>query len=301
MINLIIILNYLTLIRFPNIFTTIPNIILGYFLFTDIKDTDYLDLSILLLVSILLYIGGVVLNDYFDLKKDKNERPSRPLPSNKIPKRNAIYICISCFTFALFLSSYTSLTAFLLTITILILIFIYNSYSKERISGPPNMGLIRSFNILLGASTSFSFSAFNLQLPDPKIPIIILFEFLYVFLITLLSRNETEKQYFNTKFLLISSIIYFMIFSIIFLILLGIFNISSIINVSIFTTVIIYVHYLSFKKNKFSIQKLISVLIVLMIVFDSIFITDSIGISYGLMILLLAPLTIFLSKKMYMT
>ncbi|MDX1373315.1 MAG: UbiA family prenyltransferase, partial [Nitrososphaeraceae archaeon] len=91
------ILNYLTLIRFPNIFTTIPNIILGYFLFTGIQDIDYLDLSILLIVSILLYIGGVVLNDYFDITKDKKERPSRPLPSNIIPKRNALYISISCF------------------------------------------------------------------------------------------------------------------------------------------------------------------------------------------------------------
>lgn len=296
------ILNYLTLIRFPNIFTTIPNIILGYFLFTDIQDTDYLDLSILLIVSILLYIGGVVLNDYFDITKDKKERPSRPLPSNIIPKRNALYISISCFLSALFLSLYTSLTGLLITITMLILIFIYNSYSKERISGPPNMGAIRSLNILLGSSTSFSFSfsLFDLQLIDSKIPIIIILEFSYVCLITWLSRNETEDKSFNKKFLLTFSTIYLMIFFMIFFIFIGIFNVNSILNLTIFATIIIYSHYLSIKRN-FSIQKLISILIVLMVAFDSIFISGSIGILYGLMILLLIPLIFFLSKKMYMT
>ena len=300
MSNFNTILNYLTLIRFPNIFTTIPNIILGYFLFTDIQDTDYLDLSILLIVSILLYIGGVVLNDYFDLTKDKKERPSRPLPSNIIPKRNALYISISCFLSSLFLSLYTSLTGLLITITMLILIFIYNSYSKERISGPPNMGAIRSLNILLGSSTSFSFSMFDLQLIDSKIPIIIILEFSYVCLITWLSRNETEDKSFNKKFLLTFSTIYLMIVFMIFLIFIDIFNVNSVLNLTIFATIIIYSHYLSIKRN-FSIQKLISILIVLMVAFDSIFISSSIGILYGLMILLLIPLIFFLSKKMYMT
>ncbi|MDR4511369.1 MAG: UbiA family prenyltransferase [Nitrososphaeraceae archaeon] len=300
MSNFNTILNYLTLIRFPNIFTTIPNIILGYFLFTDIQDTDYLDLSILLIVSILLYIGGVVLNDYFDITKDKKERPSRPLPSNIIPKRNALYISISCFLSSLFLSLYTSLTGLLITITMLILIFIYNSYSKERISGPPNMGAIRSLNILLGSSTSFSFSMFDLQLIDSKIPIIIISEFSYVCLITWLSRNETEDKSFNKKFLLTFSTIYLMIVFMIFLIFIDIFNVNSVLNLTIFATIIIYSHYLSIKRN-FSIQKLISILIVLMVAFDSIFISSSIGILYGLMILLLIPLIFFLSKKMYMT
>ena len=300
MSNFNTILNYLTLIRFPNIFTTIPNIILGYFLFTDIQDTDYLDLSILLIVSILLYIGGVVLNDYFDITKDKKERPSRPLPSNIIPKRNALYISISCFLSSLFLSLYTSLTGLLITITMLILIFIYNSYSKERISGPPNMGAIRSLNILLGSSTSFSFSMFDLQLIDSKIPIIIILEFSYVCLITWLSRNETEDKSFNKKFLLTFSTIYLMIVFMIFLIFIDIFNVNSVLNLTIFATIIIYSHYLSIKRN-FSIQKLISILIVLMVAFDSIFISGSIGILYGLMILLLIPLIFFLSKKMYMT
>jgi 4-hydroxybenzoate polyprenyltransferase len=245
-----------------------------------------------------LYVGGVVLNDYIDFKKDKHERPTRPLPSNKISKRNAVYLSIFSFLSALIFALYTGITGILITITILILIIIYNLYSKERILGPLNMGLIRSLNILLGSSMSFSI--LSLQLFDSKIFIIILFEFLYIFLITLLSRNETENYYSNVRFHLVFSPIYIMIFSIIFLIFIGIFKIDSIINIIIFTIVIIYLH-LSFQKNKFPIQKLISILIILMVPFDSIFITDSIGILYGLMILILTPLMIFLSKKMYMT
>lgn len=290
--------NYLTLIRLPNIFTTIPNILVGYFLFTHIKDTNYIDLFLLISISILLYIGGIVLNDYVDLKKDKKERPSRPLPSNKIPKKNALYIYIISISSSVILSILTSVTGFLITVIIIALIFIYNLYSKERSLGPVNMGLIRSLNVLLGSSISFSL--LDLQFTSLKVIIILFFEFLYVFVITFTSRNEVKKDSTENHFLLSFSIIYLIIFSILFLIFIDIFNFDSIINTIIFTVAIVYSH-LYFYKNKISIQKLISLLIIFMVIYDSIFIVDSIGYLYGSTVLLLIPLIIFLGKKMYMT
>ena len=79
--------DYFRLIRIPNVFTTISNILLGYIFFTSIDHFNYFDIFKLISISAFLYIGGMVLNDYFDIKIDKKERPWRPLPSNKISKK----------------------------------------------------------------------------------------------------------------------------------------------------------------------------------------------------------------------
>ena len=48
----------------------------------------------LMVSSGLLYVAGIVLNDYFDIEIDKRERPSRPLPSGNISKGHALAIAL---------------------------------------------------------------------------------------------------------------------------------------------------------------------------------------------------------------
>ena len=43
----------------------------------------------LVFASVFLYAGGVILNDVFDYKLDKVERPERPIPSGVVSLRNA--------------------------------------------------------------------------------------------------------------------------------------------------------------------------------------------------------------------
>ena len=102
-----IINNYLTLIRVPNLFTVISNILVGYFLVIAISDIDIYQLSFLVLISIFLYIGGVVMNDLFDIKLDKLERPERPLPSNLIKKKKCSNYLYS-FNFYVFIHFFFS-------------------------------------------------------------------------------------------------------------------------------------------------------------------------------------------------
>ena len=44
----------------------------------------------------LLYIGGMILNDYVDRMTDAEERPHRPIPSGQVKPSNAKWLAISC-------------------------------------------------------------------------------------------------------------------------------------------------------------------------------------------------------------
>ena len=293
------VINYLRLVRIANVFTTVSNIILGYFFFTNINNLDYFIIVKLIAISAMLYIGGMVLNDYFDIKIDKKERPWRPLSSNKITKKNALVIILFSFSYSLIFSFIIGLNTFIITLIMIALIFLYNKFLKNTIYGPINMGVIRSLNILLGSSQSLSLLEESIF--DVRFLIPVFSEFFYVYAITILSKNETKEFSFNLYNIFPFVIIYLIIFFVFFFILLNIFNYFSLIPLLIFFSVISY-SQITLLKKMITIQKSVSYLIMMIVILDSVFITDIIGIYYGLTLsfLLIIPI-IFLSKKIYMT
>ena len=296
-----IINNYLTLIRVPNLFTVISNILVGYFLVIAISDIDIYQLSYLILISIFLYIGGVVMNDLFDIKLDKLERPERPLPSNLIKKKNALIICIVSICTSLFISFFLmNHHTFLVTLFMIILIVIYNSKTKSTKWRSVTLGLIRCLNIFLGSSTSI----FNLNYNMLPFIIILLSTFFYIFSISMLSRNESKQvnqiDTIRSSFI----IVYVVLFSIFISILFGngFFNAFAIVNFIIFAILVIYYHKRCIKKiDPFAIQWTVKNLIISIIILDSIFITGLAGIYYGLATLILVIPPILLSKKTRVT
>lgn len=296
------VINYLRLVRIANVFTTVSNIILGYFFFTNINNLDYFIIVKLIAISAMLYIGGMVLNDYFDIKIDKKERPWRPLSSNKITKKNALVIILFSFSYSLIFSFIMGLNTFIITLIMITLIFLYNKFLKNTIYGPINMGIIRSLNIVLGASQSiFLLEEDSLLIFDARFLIPVFSEFFYVCAITILSKNETKEFLFNFYNIFPFVIIYLMIFFVFLFILLNIFNYLSLIPLLIFFSVISY-SQITLLKKIITIQKSISHLIMMIVILDSVFITDIVGIYYGLTLslLLITPI-LFLSRKIYMT
>ena len=181
------------------------------------------------------------------------------------------------------------------------LIFLYNKFLKNTIYGPINMGVIRSLNIVLGASQSIFLLEDSLLIFDTRFLIPVFTEFFYVCAITILSKNETKEFFFNFYNIFPFVIIYLIIFFVFFFILLNIFNYFSLIPLLIFFSVISY-SQITLLKKMITIQKSVSYLIMMIVILDSVFITDIIGIYYGLTLsfLLIIPI-IFLSKKIYMT
>ena len=292
------ILNYFKLVRIPNIFTTISNILLGYIFFTSIDHFDYFDIFKLISISIFLYIGGMILNDYFDIKIDKKERPWRPLPSNQISKKNALIITFISFLYSLTISFIIGWYTFIITLIMVTLIFSYNRFLKNTICGSINMGIIRSLNVLLGASQSIFLIG---DIFDTLFFIPLLSEFLYVSAITMLSQNET-KDFFRTLWnSLPFIIIYVLISSLGLFIIVGTFRYDCLIPLIIFVCFIIYSH-ISLCKKIATTQKSVSQLITMIVILDSIFITDALGVYYSLILalILITPI-IFLSRKVYMS
>lgn len=293
------VINYLRLVRIANVFTTVSNILLGYFFFTNINNFDYFNIAELISISAFLYIGGMVLNDYFDINIDKKERPWRPLSSNKITKKSALVIILFSFSYSLIFSFIVGLNTFAITLIMITLVFLYNKFLKNTIYGPINMGVIRSLNIVLGASQSLSLLEESIF--DVRFLIPVFSEFFYVFAITILSKDETKEFFFNLYNIFPFVIIYLLMFFILFFIFLDIFNYLSLIPLLIIFSMIVYSQINLFKKI-ITIQKSISHLIMMIVILDSIFITDIVGIYYGLtlLFLLIIPI-IFLSRKIYMT
>ncbi len=80
---------YLQLVRAPNVFTAMADILLGY-LFTHEQLQRWPLFASLLAASTLLYLSGMVLNDYFDREVDARERPERPIPSGHVAPATAL-------------------------------------------------------------------------------------------------------------------------------------------------------------------------------------------------------------------
>ena len=80
-------LGYLQLLRLPNVFTAIADVLMG-FLVTHavIQPGEGWILALLATTSVLLYMAGMVLNDVFDADVDARERPWRPIPSGRVSR-----------------------------------------------------------------------------------------------------------------------------------------------------------------------------------------------------------------------
>ncbi|MFM1878492.1 MAG: hypothetical protein RLZZ241_1358 [Bacteroidota bacterium] len=103
------------------------------------------------LVSILLYAGGVVLNDVFDANIDAIERPERPIPRGLIPKNEAsffgVLLLVAGTCLAFLISENTGFIAVILSLGILL----YNSLAKRySVWGPVVMGICRALNLWMG-------------------------------------------------------------------------------------------------------------------------------------------------------
>ncbi|MFK7765774.1 MAG: UbiA family prenyltransferase [Mariniblastus sp.] len=158
---------WLQLFRVANLPSAIANILMG-FLLVHHSWTPTIELILLIVASSSMYLAGMVLNDVFDFEIDLQQRPSRPLPSNKISKGTAalvgslmlvagIGIAIAAGAIAaggLTIDLYGPLVRTgLISVALAICVVLYDGPLKRTIAAPFIMGSCRSLNILMGAST----------------------------------------------------------------------------------------------------------------------------------------------------
>lgn len=144
----------------------------------------------LVLATILLYAGGVVLNDVFDARLDKKERPERPIPSGVVSQRSAAVFGVVLLAMGIIsaaLSNPSGLFSLSTLIAALIAVFavVYDRWMKHsRFFGPVTMGMCRGLNLLLGISVyTFAMQFFWYLIFVPVI---------YIAAITMISRGEVH-------------------------------------------------------------------------------------------------------------
>lgn len=108
---------------------------------------------LLILSMSLFYVAGMYLNDIFDVRFDRLERPDRPIPSGRVK----LGVALACATFMvvlglgilLFISlsdlSTTGYLPLLAGIGLTVSILLYNAWHKNNPFSPLLMGLCRAF------------------------------------------------------------------------------------------------------------------------------------------------------------
>lgn len=181
---------FLKLARPANLVTAVADIlagiaISGILLMAPLDGELSRNILLLCLSTIGLYGGGIVFNDVFDIEIDKLERPERPLPKGLISIQSATTYGILLLALGIIFAFLVNQTAGMIAILTSLSALIYDKWGKNhKWLGPPNMGLCRGLNLLLGISIlpQMAFELWYLAF----IPII------YISAITMISRGEVH-------------------------------------------------------------------------------------------------------------
>jgi 4-hydroxybenzoate polyprenyltransferase len=188
-------LPYAQLVRLPNAFTAMADIVLGALVTAAMPSWGYLGPFLCLLIaSTLLYWAGMVWNDYFDLNEDRRDRPGRPLPSGRVAVSTAVWLGLGFFAggvlFALLADLQAETVHYVSTsiaVCLVVAILLYDGALKETIVGPFMMGSCRFLNILLGLSVVGDF-------PPVWGLVLAAVVGLYVAGVTLFARSEAKTS-----------------------------------------------------------------------------------------------------------
>jgi 4-hydroxybenzoate polyprenyltransferase len=293
--------DYFILIRIPNLFTCPSNVLVGFAQVGLLNGASSASLLLLILVSMLLYTVGIVLNDYIDRQADKRDRPSRPLPSGRITARSAVIFIILATLSSVLVAAYVSSFSLFTVFSILGTIIAYDCRLKSSSLGHLAMALSRVLNIVLGFSPMLFLPFSNLN-DLIRIVVILACMFIYVFTISYISKFESSapSKQANHKFVMIS------IFSIPSVLTLftvaGYFKTDLLFLLPIFIGVLVYT--LGNRRVRSGINEagpIVRNLVLSIIILDSLFMSGSAGLAYGLGLLIFLIPAVVLSRKFYVT
>jgi len=176
--------SYFQLLRLPAVFTVWSNITAAHLISTS-GNFEWLVFSLTLCSSSAFYLGGMVLNDCFDLDEDLRERPQRPLPSGAIPVSHAWRLGWGLMLMGIIFAGAAGTQQLIIGIALALCIIAYNGWLKHFAIGCLTMGSCRYLNWLLGLSV-VPLAVGHYLLPLPIL--------LYIIAATTLSRIETTAD-----------------------------------------------------------------------------------------------------------
>lgn len=173
---------YLQLTRPANLVTAAADVAAGYAI---AGAPDGSALAPLVLAGILLYGGGVVLNDAFDAPRDARDRPERPIPTGRATRAGAFVFGALLLLAGISMAALVNVTSAVMATAIALVATLYDACSKHyALPGALTMATARALNLLLGVSVApaLLLTAWPLAL----------LPFAHVAMLTLVSRGETD-------------------------------------------------------------------------------------------------------------
>ena len=144
---------WLRLIRPPNLITVPGDPLAGFLLAIAAgHQRSYTCIIPAIAISLLLYIAGLISNDYFDCKEDSADRPDRPIPSGSVSPPAALIASLICAALAIALAFSIDIPTGITASLLALLITLYNAVTKRHpLLGSLTMGACRGFSLLVGA------------------------------------------------------------------------------------------------------------------------------------------------------
>lgn len=278
---------YLQLLRPANIITAWADIMAGF-----AATGEFVSISLLwlLLATTGLYGGGIVFNDVFDAELDTQERPERPIPSGRASRTGATLLGSLFLIVGVVAAAQVSALSAALAVAIAIAALLYDAFGKHHpIFGPMNMGLCRGGNLLLGVSIVPAIVADYWFLA--LIPIV------YIAAITSLSRGEVH----GAKG--INGIIAVLLIVAVIVGLLGLglvtdYQVLTALPFLVLLAIRVLLPFINAARQPTSEKIRIAVKagVLSLIILDTTLAAGFAGLSYGLMLLILLPISIGLAR-----
>ncbi|WP_322745174.1 UbiA-like protein EboC [Nostoc sp. LEGE 12447] len=297
---------YLELMRPANIVTAWADILLGFaasgsgIIFAQLMNGEasfsiLIPLAWLLLATTGLYGGGIVFNDVFDAELDAKERPNRAIPSGRVSRQNATLLGSILFTIGIIAAFQVSLLSAAIAIFITLSSLLYDSLAKHHpFFGPLNMGLCRGSNLLLGVSAVPEIIGERWYLA--LIPV------LYIAAITAISQGEVHggKKITGVLALLLIAIV---LTAVLALGLLEEYTAIAALPFAIFLAIRILPNFIKAAREPIAenIRNAVRIGVLSLIVLDATVASGFAGLYYGLLVLILLPISMKLAKVFAVT
>ncbi|WP_114783010.1 UbiA-like protein EboC [Botryobacter ruber] len=297
---------YIRLMRPANIVTAVADILMGFaasgaLLSLTVGESSSFSLVNLqpllwlVLATIGLYGGGVVYNDVFDAELDRVERPERPIPSGKATVTGAATLGALLLAGGILAAWQVSVLSAAIAGAIALCALLYDWKGKHHpVLGPVNMGACRGGNLLLGISAipaaveQFWFLAL--------IPIV------YISAITMVSRGEVHGG--NSAALKGAVLLYALVIGgIVSLTLLPHFNVLYSLPFLLLFASLIFPPLLRAMpaKEPAAVMRAVKAGVLALIVMNASMAAGFAGWQYGLLVLLLLPLSRYIAKSFAVT
>jgi 4-hydroxybenzoate polyprenyltransferase len=198
------------LVRLPNTFTVVADVLAGLSLARG--SWNPWPLTVLLVIAtVALYWAGMILNDVFDVEKDRLQNRGRPLVDGSISTANARFVgfqlllsfpltilsLVICVYGGIFDTNsnfiFEPFATLFVAIALAIVIYLYDGPLKATFFGPILMGLCRVGSLLIGISVGWWMSPQH-DFTTPHLWLASFANGMFITGVTTAARKEAEQQ-----------------------------------------------------------------------------------------------------------